>query len=92
MILKFAGFLFLFIAIVLIGFGIRQLITPLDILWMRQERFLISRGISPHRNSAWEESVRGWGWVLIALGVVFFIIYLSPLQVSLKSTFIRYLL
>lgn len=63
------------LSLLAIGIGIWQLTAPLEVLWLRQERFLLSRGLSPQRNPAWEESVRGRGWVCITIGVILLILY-----------------
>jgi len=81
----------LLIPVLLIGVGIWLVSTPLDILWLRQERSLLSRGISSKRNPAWEESVRGRGWVFITLGIV--LLFLSgPIMKSAAITNLKHFL
>jgi len=70
----FGFFPLILISLLIVGIGIWLLTAPLDILWLRQEQFLLSRGLSPKRNPAWEESVRGRGWVCITIGLIFLIL------------------
>jgi len=71
----------LILSVSLIGLGVWILTMPLDALWMRQERFLLSCGIVPQQNPLWEESARGRAWIFIALGVLVLFIL-----IGVKST------
>ena len=58
------------IALLLIGVGFWQLRMPLDLLWEKQERALLERGLSPQRNEVWERSARNIGYSLLSLGIL----------------------
>ena len=70
-------YLFLLISLCAIGFGIWQLTTPLDVLWLRRESVLLTRGLSPERNPQWEANERGKGWVAIAVGILFLLVVIG---------------
>ena len=55
--------------LVILGFGIWQLLMPLDQLWRWQETRSLRRGLAPQRNALWEGNVRVGAWVCVALGV-----------------------
>lgn len=62
--------LILIVSFGLIAMGLWQLLTPLDTLWERHERFLLARGSAPRRNEVWEQNARRGGWLFIGMGVL----------------------
>lgn len=70
-----AGFWMLpLIGLLLIAMGIWQCSASLDILWQRQERYLLARGLSPQRNDIWERNTRRSGAALIVIGLIVLIV------------------
>lgn len=56
--------------VIIAGMGVWQLVTPLDVLWARQERYWQRRGLTPERTEVWEQGARRGGYAIIVLGVV----------------------
>ena len=50
------------------GYGVWQIIAPIDMLWASYERRLLARGEAPLRNPRWERSARFTGWLCAAAG------------------------